>query len=284
MKVLNGFMRKKLFFIQTSPWQSSKQTFRTFVRAPRVIKPRFFVNFSLLLSAFFLLSSVLPVSASLVVVKESGKIIYNVLSSEKAVGLEVPSTGELSAREIVTGLSDPTSKVTLMKSDGKVTLNVSSSLGERSLDVTDYNDQVVEIEERPEVQRVLIGVLGDKFTIDQQGVRAVTGFEIDVDSESARLSLITQSGSKYLAVLPRQAVDTTLRAKYISHIDKNNQISIIEQNGSDLSYEISGDKLLNIFNILEYPVPVKVWVSASTGEILSVEQPVWLKVFGFVFA
>jgi hypothetical protein len=54
--------------------------------------------------------------------------------------------------------------------------------------------------------------------------------------------------------------------------------------GNKLAYEIAGDRIVNLFNIYKYAVPVKVQVSASTGEIISIDQPTWLKVVSFLFA
>jgi hypothetical protein len=37
-------------------------------------------------------------------------------------------------------------------------------------------------------------------------------------------------------------------------------------------------------NLFELDIPVSTSVSALTGEILSVDQPTWLKVLGFMFS
>ena len=76
-------------------------------------------------------------------------------------------------------------------------------------------------------------------------------------------------------------MDSVLRSKKINRIGVDNKLNIIE-NDRELSYEVGGERVINLFNIVEYSVPVTVQVSASTGEILLVDQPTWLKVLGFL--
>src|SRR3989344_7725394 len=112
--------------------------------------------------------------------------------------------------------SDTNAKVSLSKLDGKVALDVSSELGQKSLDVTNYQDEIVEIEERPEVERFTISLSEGKFIIDQGGILAETYFTINIEPKTAELTLETPPGFRYLSILPREAVETILRAKTIN--------------------------------------------------------------------
>lgn len=245
------------------------------------MKP-FRLLFSLVFSLLVFFSAALPVQASLVTIDKEGKVVINVLSAEDSIELEIPRRQYLEIKGIVEGTLDPDAKVSLLKEGGKVNLQISTNSGDKSLDVTNYKEKLVEIEERPVVERIAISVLGDKFEIEQRGVVAATDYEISIEPKSARLTLITPSGLQFLSILPRQAVDIALRAKSINRVGSQNKLDI-RQEGSELAYFVPGDKVINFFDLFEYKVPVKTVVSASTGEVLSVEQPTWLRVLGFLF-
>lgn len=237
---------------------------------------------SFFVSLFIFSTFLTTASASLVAIDEGGQIIINVLSAEESVELEIPRVDYLEVKNIAEGDPDPDAKISLLKDDGKIKLVVSTSLGDKSLDVTNYNDEIVEIEERPAVKKLAISVIGDSFEIVQRGVVAVTSYEINIDPGTARLTLETPSGLRFLSILPRQAVDIALQTRYINRIGGQDRLDIKEEE-SELSYIVSGDKVINLFDIYEYKVPVKAVISASTGEVLSVEQPTWLRILGFLF-
>ena len=241
---------------------------------------RVFASFILAFLFLLLISS--SVFASLVVVQKDGKVVLNVLSIEDTVELEIPRRDYLEVKSIAQEIPDPGSKISLARKDGKVTLRVSTKSGEKSLDVTNYKDEIVEIEERPALERVRIGVSGDFFTIEQRGVLAKTDYEINIDPESAGITLTTPSGLRFLSLLPYQAAETALRAKIINRLGDKDSV-VIKEEGQELSYELAGERVINFFNVFEYSVPVKTKISASTGEVLSIEQPTWLKVLGFLF-
>ncbi len=231
--------------------------------------------------SFIFLISTSSAYASLVTINEEGRVVINVLSAEESLELEIPRGEYLEVKNIVSVTPDPEAIITLSKDGGKVKLNVSTASGDKSLDVTSYKDEIVEVEERPQAEKLVIGVRDGKFTIAQRDVVAITDYDINIDPQGARLALETPSGLAYLSILPRQAVNSVLRSKIINRIGGDGALSIIETN-RELSYEVAGDKVINVFNLIEYPVPVKVNVSASTGEILSVDQPTWLRVIRFL--
>ena len=209
-------------------------------------------------------------------------MIIKVLSAEESIGLEIPQSEFLEVKNILSETPDSNAKISLVKNEGKTTLNVTSSSGNKSLDITNYKDEILVVEERPEVQKLTFFVSGDKFTLVQRGVYAETDYQINIDPISAKLTLETPSGLRYLSVLPHQATDVVLKANFINRIDDEKRLTIREE-GSELTYEVFGDKVFNIFNLFEYGVPVSAKVSASTGEILSIEGPTWLKVINFLF-
>lgn len=232
--------------------------------------------------AFFLL--VPEAKASLLVVKPNGEVVLNVLADQDESTLTIPQNEELKITDVVAYAADVNSQISLTKSNDSVVLSVASESGERTLDVTDFGEEIIEIEERPQTERFTISVKDGEFSIEQEGIKATTQYEITVDPQRARLLLDAPSGKRFLSISPKVATQTLLRAKTLNRFTKEGSISIVEKDGSDLMYRVVGDKVLNLFDLYSYPVEVTAYVSALTGEIVSVDQPQWLRVLGFLFA
>src|SRR3989344_3480571 len=168
------------------------------------------------------------------------------------------------------------STISLTKLEDKISMEVSSGSETRNLELSNWEEDLVELEERPEVKNIKIGIVEDKFSIRQKRITALTDFPLTIDSESAKLTLATSTGDKYLSILPLDAVETLMKSKLMTNV-KDNRIEIVEEE-SDLQYKIAGEKVFNLFDLYNYPVGVTSHVSASTGEILSVDGPTWFKV------
>jgi hypothetical protein len=212
------------------------------------------------------------------VIDKNGVVVWNVLSEESNI-LKPPELSYLSVKEIGDSQLGQNARVSLKKDGDKISLVVSSESGDKQLDVSDWKDDVVEIEERPEVQMLKIGVRQSKFTLEQGSFVAVTDFPVSVDSKTAKISVLTSSGDRYLSILPSQAAESVLRAKIVSNVSNLE----ITEDGQELQYLVSGNKVLNFFNVFEYSIPIKSHVSASTGEILGLEAPKWYRFVGFLF-
>lgn len=230
-----------------------------------------------LVSAVFLASLIfieLPslALASLVTINKNGETIWKVLSSQDEVSLGV-KRNSLEVKEVASDIAEDT-RIAIKREDGKIYLN--------EFDVTNWQEDLVEIEERGETKRAVIGVQGTQFTIEQNGILALTDFPIVIDPKANELSLITPSGSIFLSVLPTEAVESALRSRFINRLPEK-KIFLKEEEVGTLAYTVNGEKVLDIFGILEYKIPVTARVSASTGEILGVQGPEWFKIFGFLF-
>lgn len=235
------------------------------------------------LALVFFVFTTQNVEASLVFIDKDGEVIIKVLSSEDSVELEIPQRDYLEVKDVVDEMPESNAKISLKKDGEEIKLNVSTSSGDKSLDVTNFRENVIEIEERAEAEKIFIGIEDGKFSIKQRGIVAQTDFEINIDPATAGLTLTTPSGLKFLSVLPRQAADSIFRSKLINKIPFGEKLEILELDGRDLAYVISGEKVVNVFNMFEYSIPVTIKVSASTGEILTIDEPSWLKIFGFLF-
>lgn len=220
-------------------------------------------------------------SAQILTVTPEGEIVFNVLSEESDTAIEIPRHSYIEVKRVgEEGVSEDSS-VFLSKSGGKISLVVSSGNETRELNVSSQNQALVEVEERPEIQKVLIGVLDDKFFLQQKGISAVTDYSVNVDAASANLSVLTPTGERFLSVLPKDAVDSALKTKIVSTISSN-QVEIQEKEG-EVQYKIDGTKVFDLFGFYAYKIPVTAFVSASTGEVLGIDSPTWFKYVGFLF-
>jgi hypothetical protein len=226
--------------------------------------------------AVFLILSAKEASASIILIDKNGEIVWKVLSSESSVALAVPKQSLLV--KDVADLGSADEEISLNRDEGKVSLRV----GEENLDVTNLGNDLVEIEERGETKRVEIGLQGDKFSIIEGGITVLTSLSININPTENRLSIVTSTGEKFLNILPFEAAQVALRSRYLTKIDQKT-FDLTEEN-KDISYSIAGQRVINVFNLIKLDIPVQTKVSASTGEILTVEQPTWLKVLGFVFS
>ena len=233
------------------------------------------IFFGVFLLSFFFLAT--PAKASIISIDKNGNIIWKILAYESPLALEIPKQN-LEVKN-VTNTDSFNREISLTKEDGKVSLKVGEN---DTLDVTNMGDSLVEIEERGDTKKIEIGIKGDKFSIKEGDILALSSYPINIDPVENRLSVVTPSGKKYLGIFPYEAAQVALRSKYINKI--NQKTFDITEEERDVSYLIAGDRVINLFNLIKINIPVTTKVSASTGEILSVEQPMWLKVLGFMFS
>ena len=239
---------------------------------------------SAILGIVFVLSTVTPVSASLVTVKDSGELVVNVLGESDSIELDIPESEYLAVKKVAEGSVKEDTTVSLKKSDGKAVLTVNSSGQKKDLDVSTYTDEIIHLEERPQSKSVTIGLSRDKFTISEKGVVAETDYEITVDPETAKIKLEAPSGVRYLSILPKEALDMLIRTKTIVNLGSDNSVQIKESQGKDLAYEIAGKRYINILGVYSYSIDITANVSASTGELLEVDQPIWVPLYDLVFS
>jgi len=219
-------------------------------------------------------------AASLLTVDKEGALTWSVLSSEDDFSLSIPAPSSMEVKSVASNSGSNLSTISLTKLEDKISMEVSSGSETRNLELSNWEEDLVELEERPEVKNIKIGIVEDKFSIRQKRITALTDFPLTIDSESAKLTLATSTGDKYLSILPLDAVETLMKSKLMTNV-KDNRIEIVEEE-SDLQYKIAGEKVFNLFDLYNYPVEVTSHVSASTGEILSVDGPTWFKVINFL--
>lgn len=230
---------------------------------------------------FFFFAFIAPVKAEIVTLKKNGEVIINVLSYQDSFG--VVKKESLQIKDVLnSGNSEIREKIFLAKVEGEYKLNVVSNEGSKELNVTNINGDLIEIEARPSVKNLKIGLRDGNFYLEEAGIVAKTIFPINIDSKNAEISVKTDSGEHFIAVSPVDAYQYCLRARNISKLT-NEDIVIAEKNLGEITYEIPGEKTLNFFGLVSYDVPVRVSVSTLTGEITNLETEVWMKVLNFFF-
>lgn len=235
---------------------------------------------SLILCLAIFLKSPKASSASLITIRNDGEIIWNVLSQESSLNLSRYSY--IQVKKVTQGEGRESPIVDLEKKDGKISLVVSSEGQLREFDIVSTQPQsLIEIEERPEVQKIVIGIKEGKFSLEQEGVVALTDHPIHIDAKRAIFSITTSKGEEFLYILPKEAAETALRTRLLNKLSVNQiEISEFEQG---LQYKISGERVFNFFDIFNYSIPVSVFISTSTGEVLSIDSPTWFRFLKFLF-
>lgn len=217
--------------------------------------------------------------ASIVTINKTGGVLLNVLSAEDSGDKALqPESIKVSDSSVEMGEADM--PISLFRKDGKYVLNVVGKNGERSFDVSDYNDRILEIEERPSVRKIGVRLVDGQFVLEQAGVKAKTSYQINIEPQKSRITILTPSGYKFLSTLPREAVDILLRSKSITDITEDRTIEISEDQSGNLYYLVNGMKQVGIKDLYMHDVPVSAKISVTDGQIMEFNQPLWLKIIG----
>ena len=188
----------------------------------------------------------------------------------------MPESSEIDVKKVGSDYKDNETVVTLKKEDDKITL---SEMGGRELDVSSWEDDVVEVEERGDTKKLKVTIDNGRFALEQEKVTAKTDFPIKIDAKANRISVETQTGEKFLALLPFDAAQSLLRTKIATNINRS-EMQVVEYE-KDIAYLVTGERSINLFNIYDLKLPVSAHVSASTGEVMYVD-PSWLGVVNYL--
>jgi hypothetical protein len=215
--------------------------------------------------------------ASIVTVGKTGDVTINVLSAQDSNSdVLLSESVKISKSSVDMGEADM--PISLFRKDGKYMLNVTGKNGEKSFDVTDYQDEILEIEERPSVRRIAIGLSENQFVIEQGGIKAKTDYQINIEPQKSRITILTPTGYKFLTMMPQDAVDILLKSKSITSLEGGRTINISEDMNGNLFYQVNGIKRVGIKDIYLYDAPVSAKISVADGKILEIDQPIWLKI------
>lgn len=218
------------------------------------------------------------VEAALIHINQDGNITWNVLSFQTDNPKESLKIVNIANKNPI---NQPV--ISLINQDGKVQLQVTSDSGNTTTDITDFTDEIIEIEEKEAAKRLKITSVGNEFVIKQDDVSVATSFPIKVDPKNKVLSVQTQTGERYIKMLPSEVFGNAVKADFIDRLINDQSISLTEGDNGELEYQIKGQKNLSLLNLIKLDAPVNLAVSATTGEVLKIDQPTWLRILGFLF-
>lgn len=243
------------------------------------MKQKFFVLLTVF-GLFAICSS--AAEAKLLTINASGEVIYSVLSSSDEIEPEIPKSSDIEVKQAQGMSSGGKPTIALAQKDGSVNVSVDDYGSKKEFVINNEEDVILEIEERPQISRLEIGFREGFFLLTQNKFTAYTNFAIKIDASNAKLTVSTDRGERIISVLPYGAVQYLVKAKIINKV-KENKFELMEKD-SELVYRVEGERLINLFDLYKLPVEVNSLVSASTGEIISVESPLWLKVINNFFS
>lgn len=214
------------------------------------------------------------VSASLIEIMPDGEVSWKVLGV---------NTQEISITKVGSSdAPDAQASVSLTQEGGRSMLTVVSNGETKMAEITNFNENVVEFKRQQEAEKMSISAVSDGFIITQNNLVTKTLFPIIIDPKSQELSVETPTGKRLLSILPQQAYSGLEKTNIIDRMQ--GEISLLENEQGQLAYVVSGEKVLDILHITQYPVPVSATVSATSGEVLSIVQPFWLPLVSFLIS
>lgn len=226
--------------------------------------------FSVLIFAF----SASTADAALLTLTNKGELYWNVLGLTDEI-----EKSALEIKKIADNINPKKiESIALVNESGKIIVR----LGDEGdlVDVTDYTDEIVEIEQTDSPSKVLIEATPSGFAIKQRGVTAETSFPIKINSSENKLTIETPTGTKLLSTLPYEAVRLLTNSNLVSEVP-NGEVTIVEKEQGEINYEINGKKYITLFKVLSFEVPIKAEVSATSGNVVNLDQPVWYAVIGY---
>lgn len=200
----------------------------------------------------------------------------------------------------------------LDNTDDVVQVSRETSTGaEQELTELEDGDEVELESETGKLEGLSLKSKGSKFVLAQEGVEAVTKFPLSIDLETNELIVTTPAGVKRVAVLPQQAIENMIRVGHVDVIlpqpsadpsaspepsvspeptesatpsssiipspsplvteEEFGNVEIVEENGEVL-YVADGVKNKKLFGVFNVQVRKKVKLSASTGQVVDIDQ------------
>jgi len=239
---------------------------------------------TLFLFATLFFNSPKTANASLLFVNNKKEVVWNVLSYTDERELQIPKNDSLRVKKIASNIESGANSIISIEKEGEgVNLSVDTNGVETSMDISGFESDIVEIEQRSQVQRAVVSLKDNLFLIQQENVAAFTDFPLTIDPESAEISVRTKSGQRTIAIMPQMIYENLIRAKQLDRLNEN-KMMLTEGDLGELQYVINGERIFNILNVYDYAVPISASVSASTGEVLTIDQPLWVPILGILFS
>lgn len=215
--------------------------------------------------------ALLSLAASLVVITPTGEVYWQVLGE---------STYEITKIADSQQVSDKT-QVSLQNRQDSVVITVTSETGSSEAEIKDFSESLVEIQAESVPQQVTIKKQGEGLVLQQQEALVLTDLDLTIDAKSKRILVETSTGQQFLSHLPKEVLQTSILADYLTE-EGLSRFELSENEAGQAVYLLSGQRRVKILKIFEFSVPVKLSISATSGKILEVDQPLWLPIINAV--
>lgn len=221
----------------------------------------------------FLFTPNIVLADAIVTISSNGKTSWNVLGAE--------SDREIKIKKIANLDSNLNGKISVYKEGNSFQVIQDSGSNKTKADVTNFEGDVVEVESRGESKNLSIKVSGEKFMLIQGENIASTEYPVEIDPETALISVKAPTGLRFIVLLPEDAATLAINARLLDEIDPNSPMILTENEFGELHYEVKGTRIIDL-KITKIPVEVTANLSASTGRVLTVDSPIWFKVVGLL--
>ena len=223
----------------------------------------------------FLSSSTSAYAEAFITVKQDGTVVKNVLGEETDDATTI-------VKSVAGTVISKVAEVVISKVDDKVQVALGGDDSSKTHIFEGSTKPIVEVEKDIPSKKLSVVKLESGFGIQEGGVTATTHYEVKIDPDAKSVTLTTATGERTLGVLPSDAMQTIVRANIVSSVPSDGTIEITENDTGELQYAIHGVKDVALFNVAEVKVPVVSYVSATNGQVTHIDEPKWLRIFGFL--
>lgn len=145
---------------------------------------------------------------------------------------------------------------------------------------------MAKIEDRLGDSQIKVATAGGQLLIAKNGVGALSNIPLQIDLETNELIANTSTGQRVLTVLPDQAVQNMLAANIISRLGSSavsravqsgeistvSQVVTLGELNDEPVYEIEGLQDQKLLGFIRVSIPVTLFVSTNTGDLVSQQK------------
>lgn len=189
-------------------------------------------------------------------------------------------------------------KLRIETRDGNTVVSVEDEDGEDTGEDELEDGEEIEIEST-ESGKIRIRTNLNKFFIAHGLVEAQTAFPLSINTQTNELTVTTSAGPKVVTILPQQAVDNMLARNVIDRIlstlpdpsaspESTDEAELgqekieLAENNNELVYELEGESDERLLGLFPVKIHKKVHVSATTGDLVNVDQTLLSRILDFL--
>ncbi len=119
---------------------------------------------------------------------------------------------------------------------------------------------------------------GSQLEFKFDGVGAATAFPLSFDKNTGQLTVSTPQGLKTIQILPNQAAAAAETTGLVTQVENLELVqSSSSASGDAVSFKVSGKRTGALFGLIPVNIDVQTEIGAQSGTVLSVTQPLWLR-------